>query len=116
MMGKTFICSEVLGRKEFKSYSELYFMLAIARVFGDRGYVFDMKNMVIKDDLLPKDDDIYKYLLQLVSMGYVDIGASAGEVPASRLDIDTKPFEGVKMFSDNVEELLWSYNDMKPIY
>lgn len=67
-------CSKILSRTYFKSYSEFYLSLCIARELGRRGMVLDMSDMTIDPDMVTLQ---YKhYFRWLIQEGYVVLNTS----------------------------------------
>ena len=86
------ICSKLIGRDYFKSYSEFYFCLCVARELGRRGMSLDMRDMRIDPDMVT--NQFKDYLRWLISKEYIIINASKPEtkLPTPEAGVDTEKF------------------------
>lgn len=106
-------CNEFLGRYYFKSYSEFYFMLAVAKECYRRGTYLDVSGMRIERDVSP--ENMIEYFKVLVNKGAIQgegLNSDAKEYTSS-LDLDTSCLSELeaegKIFLECEDCLEWSY-------
>lgn len=92
------VCSKLIGRSYFKSYSELFLGLCIARELGRRGMSLDLRDMTIDPDMVR--DSLKDYLRWLMQEGYVVLDASkpSGNLEPPSIEVNTEIFD--KLYSE----------------
>ena len=115
---KKLICSEILQKSYFDSYSEFYLAMGIARECLRKGMQLDMSTMRIERDALPKDQ--MEYFRYLVSVGAICIDGldSDSSIDKPNLYLDTGCFDDMSkvLFKELEDRYYWSFEYANEFY
>lgn len=115
---KKLICSEILQKSYFDSYSEFYLAMGIARECLRRGMQLDMSTMRIERDALPKNE--MEYFRYLVSVGAICIDGldSGSSIVEPDLYLNTDCFDSMSkvLFKELEDRYYWSFEYANEFY